>query len=152
MASSPLGRPALEAGVLITPWIPTSLCGFEELSLSLIHILELDRQASLYPPCCCCSVAKLCPTLYDPVDCSTPSLPVPYHLQEFAQVHVHWTGDPIQPSHPLLPSSPFAFNLSHLTEGETCPEKLNDLPKVAKPMRGVLESVPRSNLVLSPTK
>ena len=38
----------------------------------------------------CCSVAKLCPTLYDPMDCSTPGLPVLHHLSEFAGTHVHW--------------------------------------------------------------
>ena len=44
--------------------------------------------------------------------CSTPSFPVLHYLPEFAQTHVHWVGDAIQPSHPLLPSSPFALNLS----------------------------------------
>ena len=46
------------------------------------------------------------------MDCSMPGLPVPHCLSEFAQVHVHWVSDAIQPSHPLPPSSPFAFNLS----------------------------------------
>ena len=41
----------------------------------------------------CCSVAKSCPTLFDPMDCSTPGLRVPHHLPKFAQVHVHWIGD-----------------------------------------------------------
>ena len=41
-----------------------------------------------------------------------PGLPVPHYFPEFAQVHVHWVGDAIQPSHPLPPSSPFAFSLS----------------------------------------
>ena len=50
--------------------------------------------------CCCYSVAKLCPTLCDIVDCSTPGLPVPHYLLEFAQVHVHWIIDAIQLSHP----------------------------------------------------
>ena len=52
------------------------------------------------------------PTLCDPMDCSTPGLLVPYHLQMFAQVHVHCIGDAIQPSHPLMPSFPSALNLS----------------------------------------
>ena len=39
------------------------------------------------------------------MDCSTPGFPVLHHLQELAQTHVHWVGDAIQPSHPLLPSS-----------------------------------------------
>ena len=48
---------------------------------------------------CCCSVAWACPILCDPVDCSTPGLPVPHRLLEFAQVHVHCIGDAVQPSH-----------------------------------------------------
>ena len=60
----------------------------------------------------CYSVARLCPALCDPMDCSTPGLPVLYYLPEFAQNHVHWVGDAIHPSHPLLPPSPSAFNLS----------------------------------------
>ena len=47
------------------------------------------------------SVAQLCPTLWDPKDCSTPGLPVHHQLLEFTQTHVHWVGDAIQPSHPL---------------------------------------------------
>ena len=39
-------------------------------------------------------------------------LPVLHHLSEFAQIHVHWVGDAIQPSHPLLAASPPAFSLS----------------------------------------
>ena len=58
------------------------------------------------------SVAQLCLSLWDPIDCSMPGLPVHYQLLEFTQTHAHWVGDAIQPSYPLLsPSSP-AFNLS----------------------------------------
>ena len=57
--------------------------------------------------CCCCSVAQLCLTLCNPMDCSTPGFPVLHYLPELAQTHVHWVNDAIQPSHPLLsPSSP----------------------------------------------
>ena len=62
--------------------------------------------------CCCCLVAQGCLTLCDPVDCSMPGLPVPHHLPEFAQVHVHCISDAIQPAHPLTPSSPSALSLS----------------------------------------
>ena len=48
-----------------------------------------------------------CPTRCDPTDCSTPGFPVHHHLPEFAQTHVHWVSDAIQPSHPL--SSPSIF-------------------------------------------
>ena len=60
---------------------------------------------------CCCSVTQSCPTLCDPMDYSMPGFPVLHCLPELAQTHVHWVGDAIQPSHPLLPPSP-AFNLS----------------------------------------
>ena len=50
------------------------------------------------------SVAQSCPTLCDPMNCSTPGLPVHHHLPEFTQTHVHSVRDAIQPSHPL--SSP----------------------------------------------
>ena len=53
------------------------------------------------------SVAQLCLTLYDPMNRSTPGLPVYHQLQEFTQTHVHRVSDAIQPSHPRSsPSSP----------------------------------------------
>ena len=55
---------------------------------------------------------KSCLTLFDPMNCSTPGFPVLHYLLEFAQTHVQWVGDAIQPSHPLLPPSPPAFKLS----------------------------------------
>ena len=58
-----------------------------------------------------CLVTKLYPTLWDPMDYSTPGFPVLHYLPELAQTHVHWVGDAIQPPHPLLPSSPTALNL-----------------------------------------
>ena len=61
---------------------------------------------------CCCSVAKLCLTLCNPMDCSTPGFTVLHYLLEFAQFHVHWVSDAIQPSHSLLPLSPPVLNLS----------------------------------------
>ena len=51
----------------------------------------------------CFSVAKLCLTLCDPINCSTPGFPVLRYLQEFAQTHFHWVIDAIQPSHHLSP-------------------------------------------------
>ena len=53
--------------------------------------------------CSCCSVAQSCPTVCDPMDCSTPGFPVLHHLLEFARTHVHRVGDTIQPSHPCRP-------------------------------------------------
>ena len=52
---------------------------------------------------CCFSVTKLCPTLGDPMNCSTPGLPVLHYLLQFAESHVHGVNDAIQPSHFLSP-------------------------------------------------
>ena len=52
------------------------------------------------------SVAQSCQTLCDPMNCSTPGLPVHHHLLEFTQTHVHRVSDTIQPSHPLSSPSP----------------------------------------------
>jgi len=58
------------------------------------------------------SVTQSCPTLCDPMNSSMPGLPVHHQLPESTQMHVHWVGDTIQPSHPLSSSSPPALNLS----------------------------------------
>ena len=58
------------------------------------------------------SVAQSCPALCDPMNCSTPGLLVHHQLPEFTQIHVHWVGNAIQPSHPLSSPSPPALNLT----------------------------------------
>ena len=58
------------------------------------------------------SVAQSCPTLCNPMDCSTPVFPVHHQVPELVQTHVPRVGDAIQPSHPLSSPSPPAFNLS----------------------------------------
>ena len=58
------------------------------------------------------SVAQSCPTLCDPMNRSTPSLPVHHQLLEFAQTHVHRVSDAIQLSHPLSSPSPSVPNPS----------------------------------------
>ena len=63
-----------------------------------------ENQLSLVP--------QSCLTVCDPMDCSTPGLPVCHQLPEFTQTHFHQVGDIIQPSHPLSSPSPPALNLS----------------------------------------
>ena len=58
------------------------------------------------------SVAQSCPTLCDPVNRSTPGLPIHHKLPECTQTHAHRVSDAIQPSHPLLSPSPPAPNPS----------------------------------------
>ena len=77
------------------------------------NALESPRNHCPCPACpYCCLVAQSCPTLCDPMNCSTPGLPVLHHLQELAQTHIHWVSDAIQASHPLSSPSPSAFYLS----------------------------------------
>ena len=75
------------------------------------------------------SVAQSCPTLCDPMNRSTPGLPVHHQIPEFTQTHVHWVGDAIQPSHPLLPPSPPAPNPS---QHQGLFQWVNSLHEVAK--------------------
>ena len=72
------------------------------------HHWVIEQQQCLNPGCC--SSIQSCPTLCDPMDCSTPGFPVLHHLFEFAQTHVHWVGDAIQSSCSLLFPSPPASN------------------------------------------
>ena len=79
----------------------------------LWHAGSLGRVCGIqFPAVHCCSVAKSCPTPCDPMNCSMPGFPVLHYLPEFAQTHVHWICDAIQPSHPLSSPSPLALNLS----------------------------------------
>ena len=77
-----------------------------------VHSVQPFLVDCLLPNCYCfCSVTKSCVILCNPVDCSTPGFPVLHCLPEFSQSQVHWVGDAIQPSHPLLSTSPPALNL-----------------------------------------
>ena len=75
------------------------------------------------------SVAQSCPTLCDPMNCSTPGLPVHHQLLEFTETHVHRVSDAIQPSHPLLSPSPPAPNPS---QHQSLFQWVNSSPEVAK--------------------
>ena len=79
------------------------------------HLLNASVFSTLETYCLpftfCFPVAKSCPTLCSPIDCSTPGFPALQYLPEFAQTHCHWVGDAIQPSHPLSPPPPPALNL-----------------------------------------
>ena len=75
------------------------------------------------------SVAHSCPTLCNPMNRSTPGLPVHHQLPEFTQTHVHRVSDAIQPSHPLSSPFPPAPNLS---QHQSLFQRVNSLPEVAK--------------------
>ena len=75
------------------------------------------------------SVAQSCPTLCNPMNRSTPGLPVHYQLPEFTQTHVHRVSDAIQPSHPLSYPSPSAPNPS---QHQSLFQRVNSSREVAK--------------------
>ena len=75
------------------------------------------------------SVAQSCPTLCDPMNRSTPGLPVHHQLPEFTETHVHRVSDAIQPSHPLLSPSPPAANPS---QHQNLSQWVNSSHEVAK--------------------
>ena len=77
--------------------------GLTELLNTHIHLISINQFNS---------VSQSCPTLCDPMNNSTPGLPVHHQLPEFTQTHVHWVSDAIQLSHPLSSPSPPALNLS----------------------------------------
>ena len=60
-----------------------------------IKIQWMKKEMNMIRRMCYCSVTKLCPTLYNSMNCSRPGFPVLHHLLEFAQIHVHWVGDAI---------------------------------------------------------
>ena len=65
----------------------------------------LPKILELKSTICCCSAAKSGPALCNPMDYSRPGFPVLHYLPEFAQIHVQWVSDAIQPSHPVIPCS-----------------------------------------------
>ena len=95
------------------------------------------------------SVAQSCPTLCDPMNHSTPGLPVHHQLPEFTQTHVHRVRDAIQPSHPLSSPSPPAPNPS---QHQSLFQWVNSSHEVAKVLEfqlqhHSLQRNPRSDLL-----
>ena len=91
-----------------------SMDGMKRGIVGRVRILEQDLNPGfdIYWSCEFSSVAQSCPALCDPMNLSTPGLPVHHQLPEFTQIHVHRVSDAIQPSHPLSSPSPPAPNPS----------------------------------------
>ena len=107
-------HPAISSSVVPLFSCPQSLPPWGSFPMSQLFALGgqsigVSASASVLQDC---SVAKSFLILCDPIDCSMPGFPVLHSLLELAQTHVHWVGNAIQPSHPLLPPSPLALNLS----------------------------------------
>ena len=80
-------------------------------SSMMVHVTIICSVLLLCNILSCCSFDQLCLTLCHPMNCSMPSFSVLHYLPEFAQTHVCWVDDAIQPSYPLSPPSPPALNL-----------------------------------------
>jgi len=89
------------------------------------------------------SAAQSCPTLCDPMNHSTPGLPVHHQLPEFTQTHVHWVGDAIQPSHPLSSPSPPALNPS---QHQSLFQWVNSSHEVAKVLEFSFSIIPSKEI------
>ena len=100
----------------IVAWTRASFCLKAEYSIVCIHtpscLFISWWTLGLLTGLQFSSVVQSCLSLSDPVDCSTPGLPVHHQLPESTQTHVHRVGDAIQPSHPLSSPSPPAPNPS----------------------------------------
>ena len=95
---------------------PVSLFLLENKMFSLNAQTSSSGQKGMRAKNWVSSVAQSCPTLWDPMDWSTPGLPAHHQLQELTQTHVHWVRNAIQPSHPLPSPSLPTLNLSqHLS-------------------------------------
>ena len=93
----------------------------EQLSQANLRSLSSDQIRS---------VAQSCPTLCNPMNCSTPGLPVHHQLPEFTQTHGHQVSDAIQPSHPLSSPSPPAPNPSQHQSLFQWVHSSHEVPKV----------------------
>ena len=95
------------------------------------------------------SVTQSCPILYNPMNHSTPALPVHHQLPESTQTHIHWVGDAIQPSHPLSSPSPPALNLSQHQDLFKWVSSLHQMAKVLEfqLQHQSFQWTPRTNLI-----
>ena len=106
------GSLSLLQGIFPTQGWNPGLPHCRRILYQLSHKGSLSHQGSPQRDIQIRSVAQSCPTLCDPMNRSTPGLPVHHQLPEFTQTHVHQVGDGIQPSHPLSSPSPPAPNPS----------------------------------------
>ena len=108
-----MGCHFLLQGIFLTQGSNLSLLQWQADSLPLSHLEVLNTSSVQFS-----SATQSFPTLCDPMNCSTPGLPVHHQLLEFTQTHVHRVGDAIQPSHPLSSPSPPAPNPSPVSSSQ----------------------------------
>ena len=115
----------------------------------ILYMHSSDGHLGFFPSVQYSSITQSCPTLYDPMNCSTPGLPVHHQLLETTKTHVHWVIDAIQPSHPLSSPSPPALKLS---QHQSLFKWISSLHQVAKVLEFQLQHqsfqwTPRTDLL-----
>ena len=133
--------------ILFTYSIKSQIWSF--ISLILVLSVYENSRLPLASSVQFSSVAQSCPTLCDPMNLSTPGLPVHHQLLEFTQIHIHRVGDAIQPAHPLSSPSPPAPNPS---QHQSLFQWVNSSYEVAKVLEFQLQHqffqrTPRTNLL-----
>ena len=121
--------------------VPTEMClirgplsGKKQINLCVCYLVYVSSVSS---------VAQSCPTLGDPMNCSTPGLPVHHQLPEFTQTHIHRVSDAIQPSHPL--SSP-SLPAPHPSQRQSLFQWVNSSHEVAKVLEFSFSIIPSKEI------
>ena len=133
--------------LLRSPWQPPFYC-FYEVDIFCFDCSHV-KPVFLIFSFSFSSVTQSCLTLCDPMNCSTPGLPVHHQLLESTQTHVHWVSDAIQPSHPLSSPSPPALNLSQHQGLFKWVSSSHQVAKVLEfqPQHQSFQSTPRTDLL-----
>ena len=136
----------MKVSMLCSPYISPSPSSLFQVSISLFSMSVSPFRSDQIR-----SVTQLCPTLCDPMNHSTPGLPVHHQLPEFTETHVHRVSDPIQPSHPLSSPAPIAPNPS---QHQSLFQWVNSSHEVAKVLEFQLQhhSFQRNPRAISPSE
>ena len=139
-----------EFGEHVYSWTLMLLKGLENGTTPLENSLALPdkiKHASTFSTVQFSSVAQSCPTLCDPMNRSTPGLPIHHQLPEFTQTHVHWVSDAIQPSHLLSSPSPPAPNPSQHQSLFQWVSSSREMAKVLEFQHQSFQWTPRTDLL-----
>ena len=133
------------SGEDISPFVKIVLLSVKHSIICSTTVVHIRNDSSLQFS----SVTQSCPTLCDPMNRSTPGLPVHHPLLEFTQTHVHGVNDAIQPSHPLSSPSPPAPNPSQHQSLFQQVNSWHEMAKVLKfqPQHQSFQWTPRTDLL-----
>ena len=114
----------------------SNYCMHSKLKLTTLHLINKDFLKWINSFSDFSSVVQSCPTLYEPMYCSMPGLPVHHQLPEFTQTHVHWL---VMPSNHLILYRPFPLPYSKLSQHKGLFKWVSSLQQVAKVLKFQLQ-------------